>query len=55
MACGIDENVETQLDTATFPVGCTETLSFCNAFYEGEPQTCRCVGDASGAGWECGC
>ena len=39
-----------------FPVGCTVSLTYCNTFFEGTPQTCTCaaiVTDASPS-WLCG-
>ena len=39
-----------------FPVGCVVDLTYCNSFYEGQPQTCSCDFSPfdSGATWSCG-
>ncbi len=54
--CNIDETIPSPGDDATFPVGCTETLTFCTPYFPDEAQTCYCVSMGSDAPiWSGGC
>ena len=51
MLCGVNEDVSTPLDNATFPIGCSETLTACGGPFPDSPLTCECTA----GGWTGGC
>lgn len=54
--CDVAEDVPTSIDDATFPVGCTETLTVCTPYYSGEPAECDCdVVGSNAPEWITGC
>lgn len=52
MLCGVHEDVSTQWDDATFPIGCRETLTVCEGPSPDSPLVCECM---SGGAWTGGC